>query len=189
MRATRFTVRRVAVRLALRRFAAAKQGGAAVEFGVCGPALFGFILGIVNLGLLGFQFGALVHAVQETGRWAAVQATASVVNSETSITEPCLGSDVSEFNALADPPLGAMAQPTGTAAASGTQTTGNVTLTVSWNGTAGSANGIYDTLTGILTWRPLGFASFGPGFSMKISTAASAAGSSVSGVTVNASCS
>jgi len=189
MRESGCTGRLLSVRLALRRLAAAEQGGAAVEFGICGPALFGFIFAIVNLGLLGFQFGALVHAVQATGRWAAVQATASVVNSQTSITEPCLGSDVSEFNALADPPLTAMSQPTGTAAATGSQTTGNVTLTVSWTGTAGSANGIYDTFTGVLNWQPIGLAGFGLGFPMKISTAASTVGSSVSGVTVNASCS
>jgi hypothetical protein len=126
--------------------------------------------------------------VQETGRWAAVQATASVVSSQSAITEPCLARDVSEFNTLADPPLKPIAQPGG-ASASGSQTSGNETLIVSWTGTAGSANGIYETLTGILHWQPVGFANFGQGFPLEISTAASVAGSSISGVTANASCS
>lgn len=172
----------------LLRIFAAERAGAAVEFAVCSFGVFAFILAILNLGLLGFQFGALVHAVQQTGRWAAVQATASVVSSQAAITEPCLARTVSQFNALADPPLVAMAQPSG-ASASGTQISGNETLTVSWTGTAGSANGIYETLTGTLRWQPVGFSSFGQGFPLQISTAASVAGSTISGVTVNASCS
>jgi|GEM_PF-6768547 hypothetical protein len=156
---------------------------------MCGMALIGFIMIIFNAGMLGFQLGALAHAVQMTGRWATVKATASYANSGSKITEPCLGSVVTTFNSFADPPLSALAQPGSSSTISGTTTTGNLTLTASWSGSAASAPGVYLTLTGTYNWQPLGFAAFGSGFPLKITTAATVMGSSLSGVSVNPSCS
>jgi hypothetical protein len=172
-----------------RCFAASRQAGAAIEFAFSGLALFGFILGILNLGLLGFSLGALTHGVQATGRWAATQASASYANNGSTITLPCLGRVVTAFNGYADPPLTPLSQPSASAS-TGHQTTGNLTLTATWaNSTAaGSAPGVYLTLTATYFWLPLGFAAFGHGFPVSLTTAATVMGSSLTSATVATTC-
>lgn len=177
------------LRHALRSIAGCRRGSAAVEFALCGTAFLGFILGIINLGLLGLDLGALAHGVQTTGRWAAVNATASYASSGSAITEPCLGSVVTAFNGFSAPVLPSIAQPSSSSTISGTAGAGNLSLTASWSSSAGSAPGVYLTLTGTYTWHPLGFAKFGGGIPLTITTAATVIGSSLSGVTVGSSCS
>jgi hypothetical protein len=171
----------------LRHLGKVRRAGAAVEFALCGMAFFGFIMAIVNLGLLGFSLGALARSVQATGRWAAVTASSSYTGSQ--ITLPCLSSDVTAFNRFADPALPALAQTSGTASSTGSQTTGNLTLSATWTGTAGASPGEFVQLTGTYKWVPLGFAPFGAGFPLRITTAATVMGSSLPSVTVSASCS
>jgi Flp pilus assembly protein TadG len=51
-----------------------------VEFAICGFALFEFIFGIVNLGLLGMSLSALARGVQSAARAAAVYTSAQYAN-------------------------------------------------------------------------------------------------------------
>ncbi len=160
-----------------------------MEFALCGLAFFAFILGIVNLGVLGFSLGALTRGVQATGRWAATQASSSYANSGSTITLPCLGRVVTAFNGYADPPLPALPQPTGTSASTGSQIAGPMKLTATWaTAGAGSAPGVYLTLTATYSWAPFGFAAFGHGFPVSITTAATVMGSAQPSVTVAPAC-
>ena len=175
--------------LIARRLIAARQAGAAVEFAISGLALFAFILGILNLGLLGFSLGALDRGVQATGRWAATQASSSYATSGGTITLPCLGRVVTAFNTYADPPLAPLGQPASITSSSGSQTTGNLKLTATWtNSGPGTSPGEYLTLTATYSWLPLGFAAFGHGFPVSLTTAATVMGSSLSSASVSATC-
>ena len=173
---------------ALQRFMTARRAVAAVEFALTGLAVIVFLLVIVNLGLLGLDIATLSRSVQATGRWAAVSATASYATNNGTITEPCLGSVVTIFTHYSAPPLPALAAPAN-ATASGTQTTGNISLQTNWTGTAGAAPGIYLTLTATYNWQPIGFAKFGSlSLPIRIVTAATVMGSSLSGASVSPSC-
>jgi len=177
------------VRHLWQRFHADQNAGPAVEFAFCGVALLAFLIGLLNLALLGLDLGALAHGVQMSGRWASLQTTSSYAASPTTITEPCLGSVATAFNNYASSVLPVLTQP-GTAAANGSTTTGHLTLATSWTGTPGAAPGVYLTVTGTYVWSPFGFASF-PAISipLKITTASTVIGSSQTGVTVNGTCS
>jgi Flp pilus assembly protein TadG len=171
----------------LRRLAAERRGGPAVEFAISGTVLFGFMLGIIDLGLLGMDLGALTRAVQATGRWAAVQASASY-GSGTTITEPCASSTATAFNGFATPALPALPT-TATTSPTGTINNSNVTLTTTWTNTAaGQAPGVYVTVTGKYKFVPGNFNAFGTGFSISITTAATVLNSAAAGVTVGAGC-
>jgi len=166
------------------RFAAARRGGPAVEFAISGTLLFGFIMGIINLGLLGLSVGALTRGVEATGRWAAIQAAASYASSGSTVTEPCFSRVTSAFNGFVSPPLPALGTPT-----SNTITSNGLTLTINWTTTGvGKAPGVYLTLTGTYAWQPLGFHLFGSGFNVNITTAATVLGSSTSGTTMSTTC-
>jgi hypothetical protein len=170
------------------RFTIARRAAAAVEFALLGLAVVGFLLVIVNLGILGLDIATLARSVQATGRWAAVSATASYAASSGTITEPCLGSVVTVFNHYGAPPLPTLTVPGGSSA-SGTQTTGSISLQTSWRGSTGAAPGVYLTLSATYNWRPFGYAKFGTlALPIRIVTAATVMGSSLSGASVSSSC-
>jgi Flp pilus assembly protein TadG len=157
----------------LHRLAAAlarqRRGGAAVEFALVGMALVAFLLAIVNLGMLGFSVGALVRGVQSAARAAAVQTAATYAATE-AVTCPSESAIVGYFNEYADPPL---------PPASGT--TGNPAVNASWSDNGGDAvttepPGVYLTLTATYKWVPIGFAPFGTGINLSITTVATVTG-------------
>lgn len=171
-----------------RRFCLARDAGPAIEFAFCGTALIGFLIVLLNLGLLGLKLGTLAHAVQMTGRWAVIQASSSYAAAAgTTIIEPCLGSVVTAFNGYDSPSSLVLAQPVNNNSSNGTTTTNQLSLTASWsNAGAGTAPGVYLTLTGTYTWSPLGFGDL-PNIQvpLTITTAASVIGSSLTGAAVD----
>ncbi|HVE20918.1 MAG TPA: TadE family protein [Acidocella sp.] len=133
-----------------RRFAASRQANATVEFALCGLALTAFLLGIVNLGLLGFTIGALQHAVEQAARTAAVSAAGGAC--------PTLPTIKGYFNTDAAPAIPA----NGATLAFSTYSNGSVSaVSGPWvdNGTS-SLPGTYIALTASYNWKPIGFASF-----------------------------
>jgi len=156
--------RRLAKNLARHR-----RAGAAVEFALVGLAMVGFLLAIVNLGMLGFTIGALVRGVQSAARAAAVQ-TANTYATTEAITCPSESAIVGYFNQYADPPL-----------PPATGTTGNPAVTATWSDNGGDATtteppGVYLTLTATYKWAPIGFAAFGTGINLSITTVATVTG-------------
>jgi Flp pilus assembly protein TadG len=146
-----------------------RRAGAAVEFALVGTALVAFLLAIVNLGMLGFSVGALVRGVQSAARAAAVQTAATYAATE-AITCPSESAIVGYFNEYADPPL-----PPATGA------TGNPAVNASWSDNGGDAvttepPGVYLTLTATYKWVPIGFAPFGAGINLSITTVATVTG-------------
>jgi hypothetical protein len=146
-----------------------RRAGAAVEFALVGTALVAFLLAIVNLGMLGFSVGALVRGVQSAARAAAVQTAATYAATE-AITCPSESAIVGYFNEYADPPL---------PPASGT--TGNPAVNATWSDNGGDAvatepPGVYLTLTATYKWVPIGFAPFGAGINLSITTVATVTG-------------
>ena len=144
--------------------------GAAVEFALVGMALAMFMLAIVNLGMLGFTVGALVHGVQSAARAAAVQ-TANTYATTEAITCPSKSAIIGYFNEYADPPLPAA-----------TGTTSNPAGISTWSDNGGDAvtsepPGVYLTLTATYLWVPIGFAAFGTGINLSITTVATVTGS------------
>ncbi len=61
-----------AIKGALRGFAAARGGTAAVSFALIAPVLVMFVYGIIEFGRILYTQGALNYTVQETTRWAVV---------------------------------------------------------------------------------------------------------------------
>jgi hypothetical protein len=176
----------------LRNFIAARRASAAVEFALCGMAIFLFFFIVLNLGLLGFQLSILARAVQATGRWAAVHASASYVANSTSatFTLPCTSQDAGAFNSFTTSSALPLLSTTTTSVYSGTVTSGNLSLTAAW--TTASINavpGIYVTMSAVYTWQPIGFFG-GITIPLKIATAATVGGSATtSGAKVATSCS
>jgi len=162
-----------------RSFSKTKRGNVAVEFALSGLALFAFLMAILNLGLLGFSIGALVHGVQAAARKAGLDASASYATS-TNNTMTCDSSSIIQgyFDSYADPPL----------PASGT----NPVVTANWTNNTGSTTGnppgVFLTLSATYKWVPFGFALFGKGFTIGITTVAVVDGSMNCAVTVGASC-
>jgi len=158
-------------------FARQRRAVAAVEFALVSLALFGFLLAVVNLGMLGFTLGALVRGVQSAARAAAVQ-TGYNYATTSNFTCPTQSAIVGYFNQYADPPL-----PPATGA------TSNPAVIATWtnNGTdtvTTEPPGVYLTLTGTYHWVPIGFAPFGTGIDLSITTVATVDGSSQ----VNSTC-
>ncbi len=144
---------------------------AAVEFAIVGLALFLFLLVIVNIGMLGLTLGALVHGVQTAARTAAVQ-TANTYATTGSITCPTNAAIIGYFNNFADPPL-----------PPATGSTGNPAVTATWtdNGSGTVTTeppGVYLTMTATYRWVTIGFAGFGSGFPLSITTVATVTGTS-----------
>jgi Flp pilus assembly protein TadG len=142
-----------------------------VEFAICGFALFVFIFGIVNLGLLGMSLSALARGVQSAARAAAVYTSAQYAN-EGVFTCPSDGTIVSDFNNAASPALPAAGDTNGS----------NPRLTITWtnNGTssnAGDPPGLYLTLTGTYRWSPIGFNGVFPSIPLSITTVTTVMGS------------
>ncbi len=161
----RYSVIRLATALARQRGAVV-----AVEFALVSLAMFGFLLAIINLGMLGLTLGALVHGVQSAARAAAMQTSYNYATSRT-LTCPTNATIIGYFNQHADPPL-----------PPATGTTSNPAVIASWsNNGNGSVTteppGVYLTLTGTYRWVPLGFAPFGAGINLSITTVATATGS------------
>jgi hypothetical protein len=130
-----------------------------------------FLIAIVNLGLLGFAAGALVRGVESAARAAAVQSAAAYAATN-AITCPSESAIVGYFNQYADPPL-----------PPATGTTGNPAVTASWSDNGGDTvttepPGVYLTLTATYRWVPIGFAPFGAGINLSITTVATVTGSS-----------
>jgi hypothetical protein len=173
----------------LRRFAAARGASAAVEFAMCGIAIFAFFFFILNLGLLGFELSIMARGVQTTGRWAAVQASAAYVSSTSTFTLPCTSKDAATFNNVASSALPLL--PTAaTGSSSGTVTSGNLSLTATWSGSPNGSPGMYVTMSAVYTWRPIGFNFGSINIPLKIATAATLVGSAtVSSASVATSCS
>lgn len=166
----------------VKRFYKARRGAAAVEFALTGLALLAFILAILNLGLIGFSLDGLARSVQATARSAAMQASSSY-NKTGTMTCPAMSTITTLFNHYADPPL----PPAGTAAGS------NPLITAIWtNNNAGTGTnelpGVYLTLTVKYLWRPTGFAAFGKGIPLSITTAATVMGSDTKSITISPTC-
>jgi hypothetical protein len=150
-------------------FARSRTSVAAVEFALIGMAQAFFMLAIVNLGMLGFTVGALVRGVQSAARAAAVQTANNYATTE-AITCPSESAIVGYFNQYADPPLPAA-----------TGKTGNPSVTATWTNNGGDAvttepQGVYLTLTAAYRWVPIGFAAFGTGINLSITTVATVTG-------------
>jgi hypothetical protein len=156
----------------LRRFVLARGAVASVEFAICGLGVFFFIIALLNLGLLGFSMSDLARTIQSTARYAAVTAANSYANNS-SYTCPSLGTVVTAYNSYTYGALPTLAVPSGTTS-SGSQTNGNMTLTTAWTNSTGSAGsvGLYVTLTGTYTWKPVGWPGAFSGIPLKISTVA-----------------
>jgi len=149
----------------------ASRATASVEFALVGLAITAFILIVVNVSLFGLSLGALVRGVQSAARNAAVHTAAAYATTD-SITCPSEAAIVGYFNAAADPPLPAA-----------TGTTGNPTVTATWtdNGpdtVTTDPPGLYLTLMGTYRFVPIGFAPFGAGITLRITTVATVTGSS-----------
>jgi len=143
---------------------------AAVEFALVGMALVMFLLVIINVGMLGLTLGALVHGVQSAARAAAVQ-TAQNYAANGTISCPTQSAIVGYFNQYADPPL-----PPATGA------TSNPGVTATWSDNGNDTvttepPGVYLTLTATDKWVPIGFAAFGMGINLSITTVATVTGS------------
>jgi len=150
-------------------FARHCRAGTATEFALISFALVAFLLAIVNLGMLGFSAGALVRGVESAARAAAVQ-TAATYAATNAITCPSESAIVGYFNEYADPPLPAA-----------TGKTGNPAVTASWSDNGGDTvttepPGVYLTLTATYKWVPIGFAPFGTGINLSITTVATVTG-------------
>jgi Flp pilus assembly protein TadG len=146
-----------------------RRAAAAVEFALVGTAQFLFMLAIVNLGMLGFTVGALVRGVQSAARAAAVQTANTYATTEV-VTCPTQSAIIGYFNNYADPPL-----------PPATGSTGNPSVTATWSNNGGDANtseppGVYLTLTASYHWVPVGFAAFGAGINLKMTTVATVSG-------------
>ncbi len=141
-----------------------------MEFALAGLAITAFILIIVNVSLLGLSLGALVRGVQSAARNAAVH-TAATYATTNSITCPTQAAIIGYFNAAADPPL-----------PPATGTTGNPTVTAAWTNNGADTittdpPGLYLTLTGTYRFVPIGFAPFGAGITLSITSVATVTGS------------
>lgn len=147
-------------KLAPRRFAQARRASAAVEFALCGTALFAFLLGIVNLGYLGLVVGAVQRGVQGSARQAAAAAAANLA-SGTTPTCPSTAMIQGYFNHFASPPLPA----------------NSAGLNPVWG--AGSA-GLYVAVGDTYTWQPIGFSAFTNGFTLRYVSSAYVIGSNSS---------
>lgn len=147
-----------------------RRGSTAVEFAICGLAIFAFILGIINLGFLGLTLGALQHAVEQTARKAAVTAAANG-----SGACPTTTNIQTYFNQFAAPIIAANAA----TLTYSKYSAGSVTATSTpWvdNGSGGTPPGTYIALTANYRWTPIGFAMFS-GITLRIETVAFAMGS------------
>jgi len=147
-----------------------RRAFAAVEFALVSLAMFGFLLAIINLGMLGLTLGALVHGVQSAARTAAVQTSYNYATSR-ALTCPSNAAIIGYFNQHADPPL-----------PPATSTTSNPALIASWSNNGNDTvttepPGVYLTLTGTYRWVPIGFAPFGAGINLSITTVATVTGS------------
>jgi len=151
-------------------FGRQRRAVAAVEFALVGMALVMFLMIIVNVGMLGLTLGALVHGVQSAARAAAVQ-TADNYATNGSISCPTQSAIIGYFNQYADPPL-----PPATGA------TSNPGVTATWSDNGNDTvttepPGVYLTLTATDKWVPIGFAAFGTGINLSITTVATVTGS------------
>ncbi|MDE8349460.1 MAG: TadE/TadG family type IV pilus assembly protein [Acidocella sp.] len=156
------------------RFWHQRRAATAVEFALSALALFLFLFGIVNLGLLGFSLSALARGVQTTARSAAVYTSAQYTTSNTFITPSC-ATIVGYFNSAVGGPL-----PTANTSAGS-----NPLLTVNWtnNSTGSTANyppGLVLALTGHYNWAPIGFAGFFAGIPLSITTVVTVMGTASS---------
>jgi Flp pilus assembly protein TadG len=156
---------------AFRTFARTRRAAAAVEFAICGMALFLFIFGIVNLGMLGLSLGGLVRGVQSAARAAAVY-TSNKYATTGAFSCPSTSMIVTYFNNAA----------TGALPAAGSAKGSNPLVAVTWtnNGTSsvtGAAPGLYLTLTGTYRWAPIGFLGVFPTIPLSITTVTEVMGS------------
>lgn len=155
---------------ALRRCLVCRRGSTAVEFAICAIAIFVFILGIINLGLLGLTLATLQHAVEQTARKAAVTAAAKGSGACPTTTDV-----QTYFNQFAKPVIAADA-----ATLTYSQYSGGSVIAIStpWvdNGLGGTPPGTYIALTATYQWKPIGFAMFN-GITLRIETVAFAMGS------------
>ncbi len=146
-----------------------RRAGAAVEFALVGMALILFLMAVVNLGMLGFTIGALVHGVESAARAAAVQTANNYATSE-AITCPSESAIVGYFNKYANPPIPAA-----------TGTTGNPSVIATWSDNGGDTvatepPGVYLTLTAKYKWVPIGLSAFGAGINLSMTTVATVTG-------------
>jgi Flp pilus assembly protein TadG len=160
----------------LKSFRACQRGAAMIEFALTGVLLVVFLMGLVNLGLLGFSLGALNHAVQVAARTATVQ-TVATYSTTGAYTCPVKATVLGYFNQVANPPL----------PAAGTAAGANPKLTVTWtdNGpgkTTGEPPALYLTLNATYNFVPIGLTGF-KGFNLNATTVATVM--STNGVTTS----
>jgi hypothetical protein len=171
-------------RKATAHFGADRGATAAVEFAICGGALFFFLLAIVNLGDAGLVLGNMERSAEATARAAAVQAAVAYSSSTASppvLTCPTTGQIRTIFNNFAVP---------GLKPSSGSTTDGTPVITAIWgNGNNNAATyppGVSLNLTVTYKWTPIGLGLIGVGMNFGISTVASVLGTA--GVTTMTAC-
>jgi Flp pilus assembly protein TadG len=172
------------IRASFLRFIANRRGVAAVEFAICSLAIFAFLMGLLNLGLLGFQISLQARATQATAR-AATVAVSKYYTANSAYD--CLVADTTGYSTIStlyD------SFTSGTLPASGTSAGSNPQLTATWYTTPTSATptpalppGIALVLTSKFTWHPIGMSGFGGGITMKVTTVAMVMGTSGSSAT------
>jgi Flp pilus assembly protein TadG len=132
------------------RLATDTRGVAAIEFAISGSALFLFMLGIMNLGELGFTIVALQRGVQDTARYASISTSVALANG-TAANYACTSQANAQarFAAAVTPPFSANSTPN---------------VSVSWGGSLATCSNNAGTGIGTVTvsaqyqWYPIGMA-------------------------------
>ncbi len=176
------------LRAQLHRFRTTRRAVAAVEFALTGMAFIAFLIGLLNLGLLGLTMSTMQHCVQAAARTAAVKASnnyvASLTTSTVKYTCPTASAVAGYFNNFATAPL-----PAGSTSASA-----NPYIQAKWyNNSSGSSYtgmppGVLLVLTASYRWAPLGFASFTNGITLRLTTLATVLGTNGTSITIDSSC-
>jgi Flp pilus assembly protein TadG len=129
-------------------FGADRRAVAAIEFAISGSALFLFLLGIMNLGELGFTIVALQRGVQQAARYASISTSVAIANG-TAANYACTSqADAqAQFTSAAIPPFSATTIPA---------------VSVSWGGSLATCSNSAGTGIGTVTvsahyqWYPIG---------------------------------
>ncbi|MBB5373689.1 TadE/TadG family type IV pilus assembly protein [Acidocella aromatica] len=155
-----------------RPFAACRYAGAAVEFALIGLAFFGYLMAIINLGMLGLTLSVMQRSLELTARTTAV----SVAANGSTATCPTVATVQNYFNRFSAPIIPANAV---TLTFYSYSTTGNVTQLGStaspWVKSGSGLNGSYIAVNASYNWKPIGFSKFG-GVTLTLTTVAFSTG-------------
>lgn len=90
----------------LRRFRDNQAGTSMIEFGIAGPVVLMAIIGCVEFGRFFWIRNSLEYAVEEAGRYAVINKTASTSQIETQIRSKVMGIDPSIITVSVTPSAG-----------------------------------------------------------------------------------